>query len=470
MESMVPQARRDVVGSVEAFRTGTDSPVNAVEDVLARIEAFEPMLNAFVVRAEPAELLAEARAAEARWAAGTPLGLLDGVPVAIKDNMRTRRWPTRSGSLTTAAQPSDFDAPPFSRLVEAGAIVVGKTTMPEFGWKGVTDGRLSGITRNPHDTSLTPGGSSGGAAAAVAAGMVAAAVGTDAAGSVRIPAAFCGLVGMKATRGRIPAFPASAIWTLGHTGPIAASVRDCALLLDVLAGVDLRDWNALPPPGERFADVVVAPEVRGLRIAYSPTFGHAVVDPEVAKLVAAMADRLADLGAAVEEVTSPLSDAREAFRTYFETGMSHLLRRFDIAQREKLDPGLAAMGARGHAITRDAFLEAYEFQIRISREARIFHDRYDLLITPTTAVAPFATGRLSPEGYDADNWLDWTPFTYPFNLTGQPTLTLPCGVTQDGRPVGVQIVGPVLADSRVLRAAAALEAAGVSAVPTASSP
>ncbi|HVV93189.1 MAG TPA: amidase [Hyphomicrobiales bacterium] len=462
-------ARRDVVALVAAFRDGTASPVAAVEEALGRIEACEPALNAFVVRAEQEELLAEARAAEARWAGGAPRGPLDGVPVALKDNMRTTRWPTRSGSLTSATQPSDFDAPPVCRLMEAGALIVGKTTTPEFGWKGVTDGRLTGITRNPHDTALTPGGSSGGAAAAVAAGMVAAAVGTDAAGSVRIPAAFCGLVGLKATRGRIPAFPASAIWTLGHTGPLTTSVRDCALLLDVLSGPDLRDWNALPPPGERFADAVIAPEVRGLRIAYSPTFGHAAVEPEVAGRVAAVADCLADLGAAVEEVTAPLPDARAAFRVYFETGMSHLLRRYDAAQREKLDPGLAAMARRGGAITRDAFLEAYEFQIRICREARIFHGGYDLLVTPTTAVAPFPVGRLSPEGYDADNWLDWTPFTYPFNLTGQPALTLPCGTTRDGRPVGAQIVGPVLADALVLRAAAALEASGINAAPATAS-
>jgi aspartyl-tRNA(Asn)/glutamyl-tRNA(Gln) amidotransferase subunit A len=444
----------------DRYRSKAVSPVEIARAILANFDAVERKLNAFILREDPDRVNEAAAESEARWRKGSSLGPLDGIPVTIKDTIWVAGWPTRSGSCTSSTAPSAEDAPGVARLREAGAIILGKTTTPEFGWKAVTDSPLTGLSFNPWDTAKTPGGSSGGAAAAVAADLAFASLGTDAGGSVRIPGSFCGLVALKATRGRIPAFPPAAVWTLGHNGPIGRSVEDIAMLLDVLAGVDQRDWNALPPSGVRYLDTLrrSSLDLAGLRIAYSPTLGHARVDPVVTKLVAAAAARLAELGAAVDEVESPFPDARAAFKTYFQTGIAHALRGLPEQRWDELDPDLAKVLEGAKRISRSDFLEAYEFQVRISREARLFHNRYDLLITPTAAVPAFEAGKLSPPGYDPLNWLDWAPFAYPFNLSGQPALTVNCGYTNDNLPVGLQLVGPMHDEMVILRAALAYEA------------
>jgi aspartyl-tRNA(Asn)/glutamyl-tRNA(Gln) amidotransferase subunit A len=446
---------------IDKYRRKFVSPVEVMEAVLAQTALVEPAVNAFVVRENVDTLRRLAVQSEARWSTGTPAGPLDGVPIAVKDAILARGWGNRVGSLTTSPAKIDEDAPAVARMKEAGAILLGKTTTPEFGWKGVTDSRLTGITRSPWDTRLTPGGSSGGAAAAVAAGMAQAAIGTDAGGSVRIPASFCGLVAIKATRGRIPAYPPSAVWTLGHIGPITRSVADAALLLTLASRTDLRDWNALPEEHIDYLATLAAPRGPGLRVAYSPTLGYARVDAEVAAAVERVASRLVELGGVVTEVEAPLPDSREAFRTYFETALAHSVRNYDEDAMQLLDPGLAKLVERAQSITRTQFLEAYDFQIRITRAARLFHRDYDILLTPTVAVPPFGVGSLSPPGYDGDNWLDWSPFTYPFNLTGQPAVSIPCGFTAAGLPIGAQLVGPLYSDAALLRIAYALERSGL---------
>ena len=232
---------------LDLYRTGKASPVEATRAVLARIEALNPVLNAFCLVASD-DALKAAAASEARWQKQAPCGALDGVPVSIKDLLLTRGWPTRRGSRTVDPnQPWDVDAPAVARLREAGAVLIGKTTTPEFGCKGETNSALTGITRNPWDPSKTPGGSSGGTAAAVAAGMGPLSVGTDGAGSVRIPAAFCGNFGLKPSFGRVPAYPLSPFGTVSHVGPHTMSVRDAALMMNVLKQPDPRDWTSLPP-------------------------------------------------------------------------------------------------------------------------------------------------------------------------------------------------------------------------------
>ena len=251
--------------------------------MLARIEQLNPKLNAFRLVSETA--LEDAKASEARWTAGQPRGLLDGVPVSIKDIILTKGWPTLRGSKTIDPKgPWNDDAPATARLREHGAVLLGKTTTPEFGWKGVTDSPLTGITRNPWNTAKTPGGSSGGAAAAVAAGMGPLAVGTDGGGSIRIPCSFTGLFGIKPSFGRVPAWPLSPFGTVAHVGPMTRSVADAALMLNVIAQPDARDWHALPydPRDWRMG---LDGGVADLRIAYSPDLGYAKVDPEVAALV-----------------------------------------------------------------------------------------------------------------------------------------------------------------------------------------
>jgi len=442
-----------------AFRRKALSPVAVMETALGRLERIEPRINAFVHRLDAEPAMARARAAEARWHQGAPLGPLDGVPVVVKDAIIARGWATLRGSRTAdRTQPDAEDAPAVARLREAGAIILGKTTTPEYGWKGVTDSPLSGITRNPWNLGCTPGGSSGGSSAAVAAGIGHAGIGTDAAGSVRIPCAFTGLVALKATVGRIPTFPPSAVGPLGHIGPMTRTVADAALLATLMTQDDPRDWLAITADGADYGHGL-EDGVEGLRIAYSPTLGYAKVDPEVAAIVERAAKAFTDLGAEVELVEAPFPDPTDCFWVHFATGLRHSIRNATPAQRALLDQDMLAALDRIGPIDLTRFMEANDQRTALGRSNRLFHRRYDLLLTPSLAVPAFPVGRLSPEGWDQGDWASWTPFTYPFNLTGQPACTVPCGFTAAGLPVGLQVVGALRADDLVLRAARAYEAA-----------
>src|SRR5258706_3005447 len=268
---------------VEVFRKRAAPPVEVTAAVLRRIELVNPKLNAFNLVSEKAG--ADAKASEERWQRGEPKGLLDGVPVSVKDILLTKGWPTLRGSKTVDPKgPWNDDAPAVARLREHGAVLLGKTTTPEFGWKGFTDSPLTGITRNPWNPAKTPGGSSGGAAAALAAGMGALAIGTDGGGSIRIPCSFTGLFGIKPSFGRVPAWPLSPFGTVAHVGPMTRRVTDAALMLNVLALPDARDWYALPYEARDWRNALDQ-GVADLRIAYSPDLGYAAVDPEVAAIV-----------------------------------------------------------------------------------------------------------------------------------------------------------------------------------------
>src|SRR5512145_2731623 len=310
---------------VEAFRKRTLSPVDVTRAVLERIERFNPVFNAFILVAAD-EAIEQAKASEARWMSGQAKGLLDGVPVSIKDLILTKGWPTLRGSKTIDAKgPWNDDAPATARLREHGAVLLGKTTTPEFGWKGVTDSPLTGITRNPWNKAKTPGGSSGGAAAAVAAGMAPLAVGTDGGGSIRIPCGFTGIFGIKPSFGRVPAWPLSPFGTVAHVGPMTRSVADAALMLNVLALPDARDWHALPhdPRDWRMA---LDQGIADLRIAYSPNLGYAKVDPEVAAIVKNAVRVFQDLGAKVEEKNPGFEDPAPIFMAHWFSGAAFLLK------------------------------------------------------------------------------------------------------------------------------------------------
>ena len=446
------------------YRARKASPVEATRAVLARIDKLNPVLNCFCLVDEKAAL-ASAKESEARWRKSEPKGLLDGVPASIKDLLLTRGWPTRRGSKTVnPAGPWNDDAPCVARLREHGAVLVGKTTTPEFGWKGVTDNPLTGITRNPWNPKMTPGGSSGGSTAAVAAGMAPLTVGTDGGGSIRIPCAFTGLFGLKPSFGRIPAWPLSPFGTVAHVGPITRTVTDAALMMNVLALPDARDWHALPYDPRDYR-VGLEDGVKGLRIAYSATLGYAEVEQEVLALVHKAALRFAELGAHVEETDPGFENAGPVFTAHWFAGAAALLRGFDSEQLKLVDPGLRDVARQGAKIRTLDYLDAVQKRGQMGALMNRFHQKYDLLLTPTLPLAAFEAGREVAHLLKEKRWTDWSPFSYPFNLTQQPAASIPCGFTRKGLPVGLHIVGPRYADALVLRAARAYESIRPIALP-----
>jgi aspartyl-tRNA(Asn)/glutamyl-tRNA(Gln) amidotransferase subunit A len=440
---------------VELYRKKELSPVEVASAVSKRINELNPVLNAFNLVA--ADLIDSAKQSESRWMRGEPKGLLDGVPVSIKDILLTKGWPTLRGSKTVDPKgPWNDDAPAVARLREHGALFLGKTATPEFGWKGVTDSPLTGITRNPWNPLKTPGGSSGGSAAAVAAAMGPLTLGTDGGGSIRIPCAFTGLFGLKPSFGRVPAWPLSPFGTVAHVGPITRTVHDAALLLDVLSQPDPRDWSALPYDPRDYR-VGLDDGVRGCRIAYSANLGYADVDPEVAGLVARAAKRFVELGARVEEADPGFVGVQEVFRRHWFTSAAYLLKNVTPQQKAVMDPGLVQVAEQGAQIGVLDLLDAVQQRGALGAAMNQFHEKYDLLLTPTLPLAAFDAGKDVADVMKERHWTDWTPFSYPFNLTQQPAASIPCGLTANGLPVGLHIVGPRYHDALVLRAARAFE-------------
>ncbi|MDQ3715362.1 MAG: amidase, partial [Actinomycetota bacterium] len=334
---------------LERYRRRETSPVEATEAALTRIEKLDGEINAFAL-VDRVRAMDAATDSERRWHNGEPLGALDGVPVAIKDLFLTQDWPTLRGSvLIDPDQQWREDAPSVARLRENGAVLVGKTTTPEFGWKGVTDSPRCGVTGNAWDPSRTSGGSSGGSASAVALGMVPLATGTDGGGSIRIPAGFSGIFGLKPTYGRIPLYPASPFGTLAHGGPMTRTVEDAALMMDVLTGFDSRDWSAMPTPHESH-QAGFDRGVAGMRMAFSATLGYVDVDPEVAVLVRRAVDALAALGAEIEEVDPGFPDPVAAFNVLWYSGAAKSVEQFPQASWPQLDPGLQEICEEGRRV------------------------------------------------------------------------------------------------------------------------
>ncbi|WP_207837363.1 amidase [Williamsia soli] len=442
-----------VVELTTLYRSGELSPVTVVEETLDAIARYNPDLNAFTqVHGDSARR--EALQSEDRYRQGSPLGVLDGVPVTIKDLLLTAGRPTLRGSeLIDPDQPWPEDSPAVARLKEAGAVTLGKVTTPEFGWKGVTDSPAFGVTRNPWNTARTSGGSSGGSAAAVAAGLGVLSVGTDGGGSIRIPAAFCGIVGFKPTYGRVPIYPASPFGTLAHVGPMGRSVADVAALLDVISGFDARDWSALPPAPQ--VDLGTG-SLNGLRIAFSPDLGYGTNNPAVERKVRDTLEVFTGLGAHVEEIDLALNDPVWAYHVLWFAGAAVVVAAHGPGAAAKVDPGLILSLDRHSNFSAGEFIDATTLRMDLGRRMGLLHQEYDLLITPAMPDVAFEAGVDVPAGSADPDWTSWTPYSYPFNLTQQPAITVPCGFV-DGLPVGVQIVGPRHADERVLQAAHAFE-------------
>ena len=435
------------------------SPVEVLKAVTERIARLNPEINAFAVL-NPRSLEA-AGESEARWAAGRPRGTLDGVPVTVKDLIDLAGFPTRRGSRVTDPAPVENDAPAVLGLKEQGAVVIGKTTTTEFGWKAQGDCPLHGITRNPWNKLHTPGGSSAGAGAAAAAGFGPLHVGTDGGGSIRIPAAWSGVVGLKPSFGRVPQWPLGVLAPVAVAGPITRTVRDAALLLSAIGRHDLRDPFCLPPEslGDRDWRAGIEDGVAEMRVAVlrRPGF-EAPVDWEGIAAVEEAAQLLGEAGAEVEEVDPELPDTREIASRYWGVALARLVNSFPETRRHMLDPGLLQAAAASEGVPGTALIEAEALRIEAAHTMARLHQRYDLVLSPTVpGLAPLTDAPISDPAEAL--WTNWAPWTFLFSLTRQPAITVPMGFAANGLPRSVQIAAALYREDLVLRAARTLEVA-----------
>ena len=439
---------------------GIVSPVHLAEHALARAREDEPRINAYVRLLEDEALRAAGeREAEAR--AGHLRGKLHGVPVAVKDNFYLAGHPVTRGSRTATDTPAAETAPAIERVLAAGAVIVGKTTMPEFGWKGTGSSPLTGITRNPWNPERNPGGSSSGSAATVASGAVPIALGSDAAGSIRIPASFCGVVGMKPTLGRIPVWPGTVTESLSHVGPLARSVEDAALAVAVTAGPDRRDPLSYGAPDASPRGALARLRAGTLRIAVAAEPFSIAPGSGVAAVFADAIGRLREkLPAAWTETGLDIPLPRGIFETLWVTGRGFGFAEVIAARGEEMDPGLVRCATLAEDYSLRDFLGAMDGRRRLNAELASALEAWDVLVMPTMPLTAFAAEDEVPPGGEADAplpWVTWTPYTYPFNLSGQPAVSIPCGLDGDRLPVGLQIVAKWGADRLAIAVARRFE-------------
>lgn len=427
------------------------SPVDVARATLDAIDRWNPIVNAYCY-VDRSLTLQQAAEAEARWMAGAPLGPLDGIPYGVKDLLLVRGLPTGYGSSAArVVQAAQDDAPAVARMREAGAVLMGKTTTSEFGWKGTADSPLTGVTRNIWDFSLTSGGSSGGASTALAAGMGTLQIGTDGGGSTRIPASFCGVTGMKASFGGVPAWPAGPMLTLSNVGPMARSVADLKSLLSVIMQADPRDWNSVPLPRHVRAPVHT---LRGLRIGLHL---DDCCSPEVRAVIMVAVDKLQEQGAHIVPTELPLADAKNLITAHWEAGTAWLVNQVPAQQRVLVDEGLCQVASKGEQNSLSDYYQALIGRQKLG-EAMLRHfAQFDLVLTPTVPILPFEAGREAPADAASQNWLDWNPYTYPFNLTRQPAISLPAGISASGLPVGLQLVAGLYQDEWLVDVAQLVE-------------
>ncbi|WP_313291412.1 amidase [Rhizobium rhizoryzae] len=443
--------RIDVAALSAAFGSGALSPVEVAEATLARAEEAQSRFNAFTFIDRDGALQA-ARAAEARWRTGAERSAIDGVPTTLKDIVHVKGWTVRYGSRSTDAAPMLRDAPSVAGLRAGGAVFIGQTTTPEFGWKAVTDSPEFGITRNPWNPELTPGGSSGGAAVASATGAGVLHLGTDGGGSIRVPAAFTGTFGLKPTFGRVPADPPSVFGTVAHIGPMTRSPADARAMLAAMGGRSLRDWSQ--PWGEMPSLDAQRFDWKGRKVGLWMTPPTGAVDPAIERLILNAARQIETAGAIIEPVFLPGKDLREMFHAHWMAGAASRLAQIPTEMHKDLDPGFVEAAAEGGRLGLGDYIAAQQARARYGAAMDQLLADYELLLSPATACLPFAAGREFPEGSGPERWTKWAGFSYPINLSQQPACTLFCG-TAEGLPVGLQIVGPRGMDGFVLDAAEA---------------
>ncbi len=443
----------------ELIRTKKLSPVEYMRALLDRITALEPRVNAFAYLAAD-QAMDAARKAEAALMSGARIGRLHGVPVTIKDLVLTKDMPMQSGSVIFKGYQPTEDTPVLPRLREEGTIILGKTTTSEFGWTGVSHSPLTGITHNPWKHGFNAGASSAGAGAASAAGFGPLHQGSDGAGSIRMPAHFCGVFGLKPSFGRIPYYPVGTGDLTSHMGPLTRTVADSALMMEVMAGPHPLDYTTLEAgPASYLARLHEG--VKGKRIAYSPDLGHAHVDPDVAALVKKAAERFTELGAIVEEVKIPwAAPGPELIRFFWSAHMTRL--QPHLAKWEsQMDPGLVACIKASENVSVAEYQAARERKMPYIAAIHRWFGDWDFLLTPSVSVAAFPAEKLMPDHWPHHDWdwVSWAEFSYPFNMSWNPAASVPCGFTAEGLPVGLQIVGKRFDDLGVLQASAAFEQA-----------
>lgn len=445
---------------LEKIKSQELSSQEIVEIIIERIEKVNPIINAFCT---PTFDIARenAKTTDNRVKNGKDLGLLEGIPTSIKDEMQTKGIKTTFGSKLFENSIPDQDDLVVKRLKNAGMVMLGKTNLPEFGFKGVTDNLIFGVTKNPWDISRTPGGSSGGAAASIASGLGQLALGADGGGSIRIPSSFCGLYGLKPSFGRIPQSAmktSGSLGTLVHYGPIVRYVEDAALMLDVMAGEDDIDRYSLPKPNFSFLKSINKTPQR-LKIGFSTTLGFAdAIDSEVEKSIIKSAEIFQKLDWTVEETNKiKIEESDNVMRIFWTSGFAQSLGE----NSDNKGDDLAAMVKYGSRYSvKDIKWADIQREKIYTNICNHFKD-FDILITPTLALPAFELGKNEPDiinGKDvSDNALAWLAFTYIFNLSGHPAASIPCGWTKNGLPIGMQIIGRRLDDLTVLRVSKAFE-------------
>jgi len=452
LETAPPLCHLTAAQLAAGYADGSFSPVEVTRAALARAEDINPALNAFTFIDHQGALQA-AQASESRWRAKTPLSALDGVPATIKDIVAVQNWTTSYGSLTQNAPPAAEDAPAPKNWRRAGLVFIGQTTTPEFGWKAVTDSARFGITRNPWNPNLSPGGSSGGAAVAAATGAGVLHLGTDGGGSIRIPAAWCGIAGLKPTFGLVPAFPPSAFGTLAHIGPMARTVADLQAGLAAMVLRDRRDWHQFTDPHLAAPAPCALP---GLRLGVWQTPPGLAPSPAIA---AAFADTLTTLqaaGAILEPIALPAANLMQIFEILWFAGAAARLRAI-ADSHDRIEPGLRAIADRGEAIAVTDYIAAHTARAAFGAAMDALLTSYDALISPATAIPPLAAGQLIPHGAGLSHWHEWAGFSFPINLSQHPACVIPAG--HAGPPAALQLIGPRRGDARLLDIAAACAAA-----------
>jgi aspartyl-tRNA(Asn)/glutamyl-tRNA(Gln) amidotransferase subunit A len=440
------------------YRAKTVSPVEVTDAALNQIERLNPHINAVVtVAADQAR--AQARRAEAAFVEPEPqCDLMCGVPVTIKDLIWTKDLPTEFGSILYRGYRPPEDAPAVARLKEAGAVILGKTATSELGWLGATHSQAHGITRNPWDLTRNTSGSSGGSAAAVACGIGAMSVGSDGGASIRAPAAYCGVVGLQPSYGRVPRWPLGLAYDLVFEGPLSRTVHDAAASLDVLARPDWRDWQSLPPPCASFLDELEA-GVRGWRIAFSPDLGFAKVQNDVAAIIEDAAHAFTRLGARLVGAHPDIADPLDTYTPLWMPGRAKVVHDLGSERAARLDAGHRRQAALGQRVSMFDYMEAQERRHELCRRMQDFFKTHDLLLTPTLPDTAWEAGLDYPPGNPPDppESLRRISLCYTFSLAHLPACSVPAGLSPQGLPVGLQIVGPRFAEARVLQAAAAFE-------------